>query len=108
MNFRITSNGMFRNYRNNLYTTRKNVTKAMEAVQTERNFTAYSEDPAAASRAFQLRRSMWRTEDQINNNNYISGKFELAFQALESVVDPVGGGEGNDLSDDDVDYIVGD
>ena len=65
MNFRITSNGMFHNYRNNLYTNRKNVTKAMDAVQTQRNFTAYSEDPAAASRAFQLRRSMWRTESMV-------------------------------------------
>ena len=96
MNFRITSNGMFRSYRNNLYKNRFNLNKSMESVQTQRNFNTFAEDPASASRAFQLRRSMWRTEDQIDNSNYLIGKFEMAFQALEPVVDS--SGEGADLS----------
>jgi flagellar hook-associated protein 3 FlgL len=67
--FRITTNGMFRNYRTNLSKNNKRLNDTMTTVQTERKFNTYAEDPAAASKAFRLRRSYWLTEDQIDNNN---------------------------------------
>ncbi len=85
--FRITTNGMFRNYRSNLtkYSIRLNDT--MTKVQTERKFDTYAEDPAAASNAWRLRRSYWRTNDQIGNNNHIISKYESAWAAMGAVVD---------------------
>ncbi len=85
--FRITTNGMFRNYRTNLSKNNKRLNDTMTTVQTERKFNTYAEDPAAASKAFRLRRSYWLTEDQIDNNNYIISKYENAYTAMGAVVD---------------------
>lgn len=85
--FRITTNGLFRNYRSNLYKNNNTLSKAMTTVQTERNFNTYAEDPAAASKAWRLRRSFWRTNDQIDNSNYLISKYESASQAMHAIVD---------------------
>ncbi len=87
MNFRITTNGVLRNYRSNLYRSYNSLYNSMIKVQTQRQFNSYAEDPAAASRAFQLRRSMWRVDDQIKNNNHLIGIYNTAVSALKSVVD---------------------
>ncbi len=87
MNFRITTNGVMRNYRSNLNGSYRKLYNSMIKVQTHRQFNSYAEDPAAASRAFQLRRSMWRADDQIKNNNHLSGIYQTAVSALKSVVD---------------------
>lgn len=96
MSFRITTNGLFRSYRSNLSQNQKNLTGAMEKVQTQRNFNSYAEDPAEASKAFQLRRNYWRTGSQIENSDYVISKFETGFQALDPVVD--GQSDGINLS----------
>lgn len=86
-NFRITTNGLYRNYRTNLYKNNKSLTDAMTTVQTSRTFNTYAEDPAAASKAWRLRRNYWRTGDQIDNNNYAISKFESAYTAMGAIVD---------------------
>ncbi len=86
-NFRITTNGLFRNYRTNLNKNNKSLNDAMTTVQTGRRFNAYAEDPAAASEAWRLRRSYWRTGDQIDNTNYAISKYESAYTAMASIVD---------------------
>ena len=86
-NFRITTNGLFRNYRTNLSKNNKSLNDAMTTVQTSRKFNTYAEDPAEASKAWRLRRSYWRTNDQIDNTNYAISKFESVYTAMGSIVD---------------------
>lgn len=85
--FRITTNGMFRNYRSNLSKNNKRLNDTMTDVQTQRKFNTYAEDPAAASKAWRLRRSYWNTGNQIDNNTYVISKFESAYSAMAAVVD---------------------
>ena len=93
-NFRITTNGLYRTYRTNLNKNNQKLSNAMIGVETERKFNTYAEDPAAASKAWRLRRSYWRTGDQIDNNNYIISKYESAYSAMAAIVDgDVGNGE---------------
>ncbi len=87
MSFRITTNGTLRTYRSNLMTSRRRLNDSMIKVQTHRNFTTFAEDPAAASRAFQIRRSMWRADAQITNNKTVIDSFETAFSALDDICD---------------------
>ena len=91
MSVRITTNGLFRNYRSNLYKNTNKLNTAMMRVQTQRNFNSYAEDPAAANRAFQLRRSFQRVGDQLDNSNYVISKFQSAWSALDGII------EGNDV-----------
>lgn len=93
-NFRITTNGLYRTYRTNLNKNNKKLSDAMIGVETQRKFNSYAEDPAAASKAWRLRRSYWRTGDQIDNNSYIISKYESAYSAMTAVIDgDVGNGE---------------
>jgi len=85
--FRITTNGVLRSYRSNLTTSRTALNDSMQRVMTGRAFTSYAEDPAAASKAFQLRRSIWRAEDQLDNTNSIISRHQVGFTALKEVVD---------------------
>lgn len=85
--YRITTNGMFRTYRNNLMKNYTHLNKSMISVQTQRKFNTYAEDPVSASNAWRLRRSYWRTGDQIDNNNHIISKYESAWAAMHAIVD---------------------
>ena len=85
--YRITTNGMFRTYRNNLMKNTTRLNKTMITVQTQRKFNTYAEDPVSASNAWRLRRSYWRTGDQIDNNNHIISKYESAWAAMDAIVD---------------------
>ena len=49
MGFRITTNMMKSNYLFNLNSVNTKTNKAREKVMTQRNFTSYAEDPAAAA-----------------------------------------------------------
>ena len=85
--YRITTNGVFRNYRTNLSKNNKRLNDTMTDVQTQRKFNTYAEDPAAASKAFRLRRNYWLTNDQIDTNNFLISKYESAYSAMDAVVD---------------------
>ncbi len=87
MSFRITTNGTLRTYRSNLMNSRRTLNEAMVKVQTHRQFNSYAENPAAASRAFQLRRSMWRADAQLTNNQTVINSFDTAFSALDDICD---------------------
>ena len=58
-------------------------------MQTQRKFNSFAEDPAAAAKAFQLRRSLLRTDSQYNVGESVKHKYEVAWSTLESVVQDV-------------------
>lgn len=86
---RVTTNSVLRNYKNNLARSSLNVNSARNKVLTQRNFNSYAEDPAAATQAFQLRRSLWRTDSQISNSQAVVKKFESAYDILQNVSNKV-------------------
>ena len=78
---------MMRAYRTSLGNINEKVHNTMERVQTTRNFSASYEDPAGASKAFQLRRSFWRAQDHIDNTNYLLNKFQMGWTSSGAIVD---------------------
>ena len=86
MSFRVTTNGMMRSYRTSLERINQKVYNTMDRVQTTRNFSSFYEDPASASKAFQLRRSFWRAQDHIDNTNYLISKFQMGWVSTNNVV----------------------
>lgn len=86
-NFRVTTNGVLRNYRTNLHESHRKLNDAMTRVETHRQFNSFAEDPSLALRAFQTRRSLWRTSDQLSNNENVFNKFSVAFTAIDGIVD---------------------
>ena len=94
MALRITTRGLFRNYSVNLTKSTNRLNDSMEKVQTQRKFNSYAEDPAVASRAFQTRRSYWRTGDQIDNSNYIISKFQTGWTAMDGLIEGNGTNDG--------------
>ena len=87
MSFRITTNGLFRNYQSNLHKNTKTLNNTMSRVETGRRFNSYAEDPVSASKAFQLRRNYWRTGDQIDTTNTVISKYDTAYSAMASIID---------------------
>lgn len=85
--FRITTNGTMRTYRSNLLGSRNKLNSAMIKVQTQRQFNSYAENPLGASQAWQLRRSMWRTEDQISNVQMLKNFNQTGWIALDAICD---------------------
>lgn len=86
---RITSNAMMKNYKSNLMKSTNVLYNSMTQVMTRRKFNSYAEDPAAATQAFQLRRSAWRTESQIENSQTVTHKFNTAYEAVDSIFETV-------------------
>ena len=87
MSFRITTNGLFRNYQSNLHKNTKKLNDSMLRVETGRQFNTYAEDPVSASKAFQLRRDFWRTGDQIDTSTSVISKYETAYSAMATIID---------------------
>lgn len=86
---RSTTNGTLKTYRYSLQRSSYTMNKAQETVQTQRKFNSFAEDPAAAAKAFQLRRSLLRTDSQYNVGESVKHKYEVAWSTLESVVQDV-------------------
>ena len=76
--YRVTTNAMMYTYKNNLMSSKKRLSDATIRVQTERSFNSYAENPAAAARAFQLRRSHWNTCNQLESNSRVMTVFQQA------------------------------
>ena len=91
MAMRVTTNGTMYNYKSSLMRSRKALDDAATKVLTQRNFNSFAEDPASASRAFQIRRNIWRTDGQIRNSESVIHRFEAAFSATGNVVEKLGG-----------------
>ena len=83
--YRITTGGLMYSYKAQLQGSYKNLADAMEKVETHRQFNPYAEDPAAAAKAFQTRRSQWRTDDQLRNNESVLAGVEQAMSCLDKV-----------------------
>ena len=86
---RSTTNGTLKTYRYSLQRSSYTMNKARETVQTQRQFNSFAEDPAAAAKAFQLRRSLQRTDSQYNVGDSVKHKYEVAWNTLESVTQDV-------------------
>lgn len=87
---RSTTNGTLKTYRYSLQRSSYTMNKARETVQTQRQFNSFAEDPARrAQMAFQLRRSLQRTDSQYNVGDSVKHKYEVAWNTLESVVQDV-------------------
>ena len=83
--YRLTTNGMLYSYRANLQQSYNTLANASNKVQTGRNFNSYAEDPAAASRAFQLRREHWQANAQQRNNTNVLTNFGQAWKSFDLV-----------------------
>lgn len=80
---RMTTVGTLKNYRYNLNRSNNTMGKAMDTVITRRTFNSYAEDPAMATRCFQLRRSYQRAAGQLTINDSLRHKYDVAWSALD-------------------------
>ena len=81
---RMTTVGTLKNYRYSLNRSNNTMAKAMETVLTGRLFNSYAEDPALATRCFQIRRSFWRASSQLEVNESLRHKYDVAWSALDN------------------------
>ena len=82
---RTTTVGSLKTYRYNMNRSSYTMNTAMNKVITQRNFNSFAEDPAIASRCFQLRRSYLRANTQLNLTNSVYSKYQQALSSLDSV-----------------------
>ena len=87
MGFRITTGMLMNSYKYNLQNSTGTLADSREKVLTQRKFNSYAEDPAAAARAFRLRRSYTRTINQLDNTVDCYSKFNTAWNNLGGIVD---------------------
>ena len=81
---RATTGGVMKTYRSNLMGSFINMNANRNTVLTQRTFNSFAEDPAAAARAFRLRKSRMAVESQHNICTDVMKKYETAFSCLQS------------------------
>lgn len=79
---RVTTNFILKNYQRNLSRSSNERNSTMNKVLTNRNFNKASEDPAAASKAFKLRKEYLANEDYLDNVQSVISHYD----AVESSV----------------------
>ena len=89
MQMRITTGGVLKGYKSNLMKSFIASNNARIKVLTQRNFNSYAENPAAATQAFQLRYSFWRTDSQLTASQHVINQYEGAYKALDQVAEKV-------------------
>lgn len=82
---RITTNTTLFTYQSNLMQNTNQLYSAMSKLMTQRNFNAYSADPAAATRAFKIHSSLNATRVQASNNETVVNKLSTAWDIEEQV-----------------------
>lgn len=82
---RTTTVGTLKNYRYSLNRANNYMASTMNTVTSQRLFNSYAENPAIATRCFQLRRSYMRTTSQLTVNDSLRHKYDVAWQSMESV-----------------------
>ena len=75
---RLTTKSIMQNYNRGLQESLFRWNKAQQKVLTQRNFNEVSEDPAGASRSFQLRSQFKRNSDQIDMAKQVQGILDQA------------------------------
>jgi len=78
----MTTVGTLKNYRYTLNGSNNTMTKAMDMVLTRRLFNSYAEDPALATRCFQIRNSFWKAQSQLDVNESLRHKYDVGWEAL--------------------------
>ena len=97
---RATTGGVLRSYRSSLMSSFTGLNKARDTVLTQRNFNSYAEDPAAAAKAFRLRKSRMAVESQYTICNSTISKYQSAFSCLDTIdklIDTANGGDDSTL-----------
>lgn len=87
MNMRITTNMVKNSYQYNLQKSTRQLSDSRDKVLTQRTFTSYAEDPAAATLSFRLRRSWYQTNNYLANTTDVYSKFNTAWHNLTGVVE---------------------
>ena len=82
---RSTTNGTLKSYRYNLQRSTYQLNSSRNTVLTGRNFNSFAEDPATATRSFQLRRSYSKVNSQHAVGQSVVRKYEVAWSTLDSV-----------------------
>lgn len=95
---RATTGGVLRGYRSNLMNSFITLNSARKTVLTQRNFNSYAEDPAAASKSFQLRRARMATQSQYNICDDTYRKYQQGVSALQAVNEMIATENGSDLA----------
>lgn len=95
---RATTGGVLRGYRSNLMNSFITLNNARNTMLTQRNFNSYAEDPAAASKSFQLRRARMATQSQYNICDDTYRKYQQGVSALQAVNEMIATENGSDLA----------
>lgn len=97
---RATTGGVLKSYRSSLMNSFTGLNKSRDTVLTRRNFNSYAEDPAAAAKAFRLRKARMAVESQYDICNSAIRKYQSAFVSLDTIdklIDTANGGEDSTL-----------
>ena len=84
---RATTGGVMKTYRTNLMNSFINMNASRNTVLTQRTFNSFAEDPAAAAKAFRLRKSRMTVESQYSICTDALGKYQQAVSCLQSIDD---------------------
>ena len=84
---RISTSSILRNYTANVTKSMSNLEQARTRVATMRNFSKTSEDPAASTKAFQLRRDYMKNEDHLENIKMAQAKFTTLDSGIKQIND---------------------
>ena len=84
---RATTGGVMRTYRSNLMNSFINMNANRNTVLTQRTFNSFAEDPAAAAKAFRLRKSRMMVESQYSICTDAMGKYQQGVSCLQSIDD---------------------
>ncbi len=95
---RATTGGVLRGYRTNLMNSFITLNNSLNTMLTQRNFNSYAEDPAAASKSFQLRRARMATQSQYNICDDTYRKYQQGVSALQAVNEMIATENGSDLA----------
>ena len=82
---RATTGGVLKSYRANLMSSFTNMNKSRDTVLSQRTFNSYAEDPAAAAKAFRLRKARMTVDSQHSICSDTLKKYQTAYSCLQSM-----------------------
>ena len=82
---RMTTVGTLKNYRYDLNKSNNIMNKAMNTLLSGRLFNSFAEDPALATRCFQIRKSYWAANNQLEVNDSLRHKYDVAWESLSNM-----------------------
>lgn len=82
---RATTGGVLKSYRANLMNSFIGMNKSRDTVLSQRIFNSFAEDPAAAAKAFRLRKSRMTVDSQHSICSDTLKKYQTAYSCLQSM-----------------------